>query len=294
MNQRTKSRVVRRRAVASLLIVPAVALLGACGDEGGGGVGVDVEGNRFLEEAFDFVVEDDVQFGSALDENGLEEALRLDLYVPTNDGEGLRPAIIWLHGGSFQNGHSGQMTEFASRFAQRGYVSASATYRLRENAEFDYTDPDDALGEEVKRDAQHDVQAAVRWLRANASGYRIDPNFIFVAGYSAGATTALRVGAWPDDPGESGNPEESSEVAAAVAIAASLDPGVLDEVDGSTLLIHGESDTKISFAAIEEACSAAARCQLVAMPGGHDLVDVAQDDIVSETALFLRAEISPS
>lgn len=291
MNERTKSGAAWRCALASFLVAPAVALLGACDS----GAGVDVDEQRYIEEAFDFTVETDIQYGLAVDENGAEEALLLDLYAPTNDGEGPRPAIVWLHGGSFQFGAKADMAAFAERFARRGYISVSANYRLREGAVFDYTDPDDPLAEAVKRDAQHDAQAAVRWLRANASSYRIDPDLIFVAGYSAGATTALRVAAHPDDPGTSGNPDPPSDVAAAVAISGSLDPGVLEAAGSPTLLIHGEADTKVSFADVQAACAAVEGCELVPVPEvDHDLIEVATDVVVTETSRFLLTQVTVS
>lgn len=291
MNNGENHEAVWGRAIASLSIASVLMLLGACGD---GGTDVEIpEGQRYLEEAFEVTVENDVQYGSATNEDGQEETLLLDVYVPMNDGGEVRPAIVWLHGGSFQFGAKGDMAEFAERFARRGYVSVAANYRLRENDVFDYTDPDDPLAEPVKADAQHDAQAAVRWLRANADGYRVDADRIFVVGYSAGATTALRVAAHSDDPGTSGNPEFPSDVSGAIGVAASLDPGVLEDASGPTLLIHGEADRKITFADIEAACSAVETCELVPIPGvEHDLVDVVPEEIVSEASRFLKEQVT--
>jgi dienelactone hydrolase len=245
----------------------------------------------YLEETYRTTVENDVQYGTALDENGQTEVLRLDVHQPTDDEESHRPVIIWLHGGSFQQGHKGEMTEFAHRFAQRGYVSVSANYRLRENAIFDYTVQDDQIGQAAIRDAQHDAQAAVRWLRANASTLRIDPDRIFIVGYSSGAATALHVAAGASDPGESGNPGPSSSVTAVVTISGSLRPGLLEAASGSTLMIHGENDTKVPVAQIQAACSAVSTCQLVSIPGGvHSLVSVARESIITAAATFLNAE----
>jgi dienelactone hydrolase len=268
-------------------MAPAFALLGACADS----VGIDDDPPSYLEEVFHFTVENDVQYGRALNENGQQEALRLDVFQPTDDNRPLRPAIIWLHGGSFQQGHKGEMTEFARRSAQRGYVSVSANYRLRENAVFDYTDPADSLGQVVKRDAQHDVQAAVRWLRANAGAFKIDPAHIFVAGYSSGGTTGLHVASHSDDPGSSGNPGLSSSIAAAVAISGSLEPGLLAAAPGSTLLIHGESDTKVPFDQIQAACATVARCRLVGIPlGQHNMIQPAKEAIITAAAVFLNQQ----
>src|SRR5690606_1682300 len=264
MNQRRKNR-GSRRFYALTLAAPVLMLLGACSDDDPDPMGPELDGELYLEEIFEFEVENEIQYGAAIDENGVEQALHLDLYRPTNDDGTSRPAVVWLHGGSYVQGHRGEMTEIARRFAQRGFLSVSADYRLREGVLVDYTDPEDPLAEPVKLDAPHDAQAAVRWLRANADQYGIDVNQIYVGGYSAGGTAALRVAANSDDPGASGNPEQASTVAGSVAIAASLEPGLLEE-GGPTLLIHGGADTKVPFAVIEEACAPVADCELVGIP----------------------------
>jgi acetyl esterase/lipase len=61
---------------------------------------------------------------------------------------------------------------------------------------------------------KHDAQAAVRWLRANAATYRLDPSRIAIGGSSAGAITAMMVSYNAVDPGSSGNPGYPSDVAA--------------------------------------------------------------------------------
>jgi dienelactone hydrolase len=280
----------RRRVVASALVAPVMALSSACGDSSPVDVGEDLS---FLEEVFDVTVETDVQYGEAVDEDGLPQALLLNLFQPTNDPRPLRPAVIWVHGGSYIRGHRGEMTEFARSSARRGFVSVSVDYRLRENADVDYADPNDPLAEVVKHDAQHDVQAAVRWIRAHESDLKIHPTHIYVAGYSAGGTAALRVAANSNDPGSSGNPGPSSTVAAAVAISGSLEPGILDAAVGPTLLIHGENDAKVPIAGIEAACAAVSRCRLVSIPlGEHTLLGFAKETIISETASFLHGEVT--
>jgi dienelactone hydrolase len=286
-----KGRRPLRRTTAFAFLWASFGLLSACN---GSDPTVVVQGEplSFMDEVFGSTAEDDLQYGSALDENGAQEALLLDLFQPQDDTRPLRPAVVWLHGGGYTQGHRGQMGEFAQRFARRGFVSATVSYRLRETAVFDYTDPDDSLANVVKREAQHDVQAAVRWLRANAGDLRIHPDHIYVAGYSAGGTAALRVAAESDDPGSSGNAGPSSSVAAAVGIAASLEPGILDAALGSTLLIHGDNDGKVPIAGVEAACTAAARCELVVVPlGEHSMLIPAKETIIAETAAFLHAEV---
>lgn len=284
-----KGRRLPRRIAASAFFGAAFGLLSAC--NGSNPTAVEDDALSFMDEVFGFTVENDIQYGEALDEDGAQEALLLDLYQPDDDARPLRPAVVWLHGGSFTHGHKGEMTEFARRSARHGFVSVSINYRLRENADFNYLDPSDELGEEVKRDAQHDTQAAVRWLRAHASDLRIHDAHIYVAGYSAGGVAGLRAAARTDDPGSSGNPEASSAVTATAAISGSLEPGLLEDAAGSTLLVHGQDDAKVPIGEMTAACDAVPRCRLVAIPGEHNLVSFAKETIIAEIAAFLHDEV---
>ncbi len=290
MNQIQMTRKVRGwpRAIPAALLLA----MGACGNDP---AAVELDGDRYVDETFEVDRENDIQYGAAMDETGAEEALLLDLYQPADDTLAQRPAVMWIHGGSFQQGHRGETADFARSSARRGFVSVSLSYRLRENQVFDYTDPDDLLGETAKRDAQHDIQAAVRWLRAAAADLKIDPDRIFLAGYSAGGTAALRVAAAsPEDTGSSGNPEQSSSVRAVVAISASIETGMLEAAQGRTLLIHGTDDTKVPLAQVQAACAAVDLCDLVTIQGGvHNMITSAHDDIISETARFLAAAVAP-
>ena len=60
------------------------------------------------------------------------------------------------------------------------------------------------------------MQAAVRWVRANAAARRLDPDRIATGGFSAGATMSVATAYNSDDPGNSGNPGYSSRVTAAI------------------------------------------------------------------------------
>lgn len=291
MFQRRMKKGGRRLLAAPAILAALLVVLTGCNDDA---TGVDTDEGRFLEEIYPFDQENDIAYGSAVNENGAEEVLLLDMYLPRDEREDLRPAVVWLHGGSFQMGHKGEMTEFARRSAQRGYVAASANYRLRENQTFSYTDPDDPIGTAAKVDAQHDVQAAVRWLRENAEQYRIDPNQIYLVGYSAGGTAALRASANPDDPGSSGNPDQPSDVSGVVAISGYPDEGVL-EAGTPTLLIHGEADTRVPVERMEERCSPLSTCELVVIPGApHNMISSDREQIIEETAAYLHGLVDGS
>ena len=140
-----------------------------------------------------------VKYGSAVGFAGQRQALELDLYRPPKRDKP-RAVVIWVHGGGFTFGERGYMSNYASAFAERGYVSATITYRLA----------GDWLGEvgyeAAARAAQHDAQAAVRWFRRRAKILNIDPRRIFIGGHSAGAYTALEVAVSREDPGPQRQP----------------------------------------------------------------------------------------
>jgi len=99
------------------------------------------------------------------------EALRADLYTPP--GTGPFPAVVLVHGGSWQRGTKLRMAEIGERLAQRGYVALSIDYRKAPRHRFP---------------AQlEDCQEALRWMRDNAERLQIDAGRIGGFGYSAGA-----------------------------------------------------------------------------------------------------------
>ena len=77
--------------------------------------------------------------------------------------------------------------------------------------------------------------------------YRIDPARIAIAGTSAGAITALHVGANADDPGDSGNPGYSSAVGAAVSLSGAKLLGSESEGDAPLLMFHGTVDDQVPY-----------------------------------------------
>lgn len=233
------------------------------------------------------VVTSDVAYGEAPDEVGVPEVLRLDLYDPAGV-PGVRPALVIVHGGGFDRGDKAEpvYAAMARAFAAQGLVVASVDYRLRPDTYPDYP--------VASSDAQHDVQAAVRWLRAHAEDLRLDPARIAVTGHSAGAITALRVATHPDDPGASGTPEQSSEVAAVLAVSGFL----ADEVGAATpplRMLHGAADTLIPVAWADDTCkrweTAGGTCDLLTYDGAtHDATGFF-DPTADEVAGFLACTV---
>ena len=104
------------------------------------------------------------------------ERQKLDLYVP-DTGENL-PLIIWIHGGAWRGGDKAHYNP--KEYLKDGYAGASLNYRLSQHAIFP---------------AQiEDVKAAVRWLRANAETYRLDPDRFAAWGSSAGGHLVAMLG----------------------------------------------------------------------------------------------------
>jgi len=123
-------------------------------------------------------VEENVPFTSV---NGSE--LRLDIYEPAADrGTDARPAVLLIHGGAWTAFDKSTMRGMGQFLARKGFVAFSVDYRL-----FD--------GKNNRWPAQlDDVQRAVRWVRAHASKYNIDPDRIGAFGHSAGAQLAALLG----------------------------------------------------------------------------------------------------
>ena len=140
----------------------------------------------------------DVEYGT-----GGERKLQLDLYLPKGRTKAT-PAIIFIHGGAWKSGKRSDMKFYCVKFAEKGYVTATVTYRLMDEAPFPA--------------AVQDVKCAVRWLRANAAKYQIDPEHIAVSGNSAGGHLSMMIG-YSNDPsleGSGGNNNVSSRVCAVI------------------------------------------------------------------------------
>jgi acetyl esterase/lipase len=142
-------------------------------------------------------VEQDVVFMNARD-----YPLTLDIAVP----KGLTrpvPAVVHIHGGGFRNGS--KSARHAVRYANEGFIGVSINYRLSGVAPFPA--------------GVQDCKAAIRWLRANADKYHIDPDHIGIWGTSAGGHLVAILGTSGGDQyleGYGGNADFSSDVQAVV------------------------------------------------------------------------------
>ena len=143
----------------------------------------------------------DVVFGK-----GGDTDLKLDLVTPA-DGDGPFPAVVCIHAGGWVGGKRQEMSQTIHALAGRGYVAVSPDYRL--------------ATAQARFPAQvEDCKAAVRWLRANAVKYNIDPDHIGAVGFAAGGHLACMLGVTDKEDGldgAGGNADVSSRVQAVVS-----------------------------------------------------------------------------
>ncbi len=131
--------------------------------------------------------------------------LQLDLYRPSS-GDGPFPGAIFIHGGGWSAGGRNAFRRQAAYLASQGFVCVTIEYRLSKEAPYPA--------------AVYDCKASVRWMRANAGHYRLNPDQIAAAGGSAGGHLAAMLGTTKDDrnlEGDGGNAGFSSRVQAVVA-----------------------------------------------------------------------------
>jgi acetyl esterase/lipase len=110
---------------------------------------------------------------------GAHPRQKLDIYAPV----GLprpAPVVMFIYGGSWNNGSRGEYAFVGRALAARGYVTAIVDYRLVPEVLFPVFVEDNAL--------------ALRWIRDNIGSYGGDPQRIAIVGHSAGAYNAVMLG----------------------------------------------------------------------------------------------------
>ena len=114
--------------------------------------------------------------------------LCMDIYEPEDHSDAMRPLMVLIHGGAFYNGDKQDETyvKWCRHYASLGYVAVSVNYRM---GFLPYKNAIDCAGYR----ATQDVNAAIRYLLHHADTYRINPDWIFTWGTSAGGITALNV-----------------------------------------------------------------------------------------------------
>jgi len=224
---------------------------------------IDTTNGRYWNEVFPTVtITPNVVYGSAVNVNGINQSLDLDIYQPWGDTFQFRPVLVFAHGGSFIFGtkNDQDIVDLCMHFAKRGYVCLSINYRLGMNLPIDSVN----AGKAVIR-ATQDMRAAIRFLRKDFSlgnNYHIHPDYIFAGGVSAGAFTALHL-AYMDSTevpsylnlaglggleGSSGNPGFNSGVMGVINLCGALgDSSWIQAGDIPFVSMHGDSDQTVPY-----------------------------------------------
>jgi len=256
----------------------------------------------------------DIEYGVA---DG--ESLRLDLCIP--DGPGPFPAVILVHGGGWNAGDkSGGPTKaliapMQDPLTRGGFAWFSINYRLAPKHR--YPAP------------VEDVETAIRWVKAHAAEYRVDPQHLALSGESAGAhliamaavraTEATRVAAvvpfyGPFDligqarPGQRLGPNMSAlfghQVLNEQAERALHDASPLNFVKPGLppfLLVHGTADSKVPYRQSTDMQAALRRvgvpCELLSIKGGdHGMSNWAKlgSDYQTQVVAWLTRTLPPA
>lgn len=133
-------------------------------------------------------VPDNVELRADIAYHNEHERQKLDLMLPKEESSKPHPAIVFIHGGGWRSGDKGggMWRSLPLQYASKGYVCISVNYRLT-------PDGVNVFG------CIEDCRCAVRWLRANAEKYNIDPKRVGAFGNSAGAHLVSLLGLTADD-----------------------------------------------------------------------------------------------
>ena len=232
-------------------------------------------------------IQEDVPYAQV---NG--QPLLLDAYRPAGQAARPRPAVVLIHGGGWTRFDKSSMRSMAQLLARSGFVAFSVDYRL-------------LRGTENRWPAQlDDVQRAVRWVRANAATYEVNPDRIGAFGHSAGGQLAALLGmeqtrdnsdpalaryssrvqavvdvSGPTDFTHERDPDEDAFLANLFGVEYSKDPAIwreaspvfeVSKVSAPFLIVHGSRDDQVPLAQSQELLE---RLQQAGVPAALVTVD---------------------
>lgn len=260
-------------------------------------------------------VQQDVSYGTVAG-----QPLLLDIYEPPDFASGVQPAVVLIHGGGWTSFDKSTMRTMGMFLARSGFVAFAVDYRLLH-------------GSENRWPAQlEDVQRAVRWIRANAAKYHVDPDHIGAFGHSAGAQLAALLGMEDTrDNSDSALAKYSSRVQAVVDVSGPTDftlhrdaddDGFLtnffggnyaqqakvwqdaspvfhvSKSDSPFLIVHGAQDTSVPLAQSQELADklkqAGVAVKLVTVDDAHTFrTPEARKRLALETLTFFMQYLRP-
>jgi len=154
--------------------------------------------------------------------------LQLNLAKPAkhDDNSAAAPAVLVIHGGGWAAGHRDHGNDLAIKLAQRGFVAVTISYRLA---------PKHLFPAQIE-----DSKCAVRFLRASAKKYNLNPERIGAVGLSAGAHLSMMLATLDKEDGmegDGGHGDQPSKVQAAVSFVGPTDFTVDDLPDASRNIV---------------------------------------------------------
>jgi len=161
-----------------------------------------------------------------------EKKLLMDIAYPKEKGDKPRPVIVWIHGGAWLEGNKNN--NLALPLTQSGYITASIEYRLSQEA--------------VWPAQINDCKTAIRFLRAHAEQYGLDPQKIGVWGSSAGGHLAAMLGTSGDVKELEGSGEWADQSSRVQAAADFFGPtNFLKMIDFPSSMKHDAPDSPESL-----------------------------------------------
>ncbi|MFE9658926.1 carboxylesterase family protein [Streptomyces sp. NPDC005955] len=139
----------------------------------------EVAGPKMQCGAEETTLRKDVTYATVPGAGGQPRELKLDVLAPTTGGP--RPLVVFLPGGGFVTANKSSSLGRRTHLAEQGYVVVSIEYRTTRD-------------EATYVDGVADAKAAIRFLRAHAAAYGINPSEVAVFGESAGGYLASMVG----------------------------------------------------------------------------------------------------
>lgn len=137
------------------------------------------------------------------------KSLQMGFYRPKNV-DGSLPLLLFIHGGSWKRGKRSDYLVYLTSFAEKGYMTATISYRL--------------LRDSIYPAAVEDVTDAVEWLFENGENYGYDPDRIALIGGSAGAHLAMLAGySWENPASQNTGETPANRVKAVVDIYGPVD-----------------------------------------------------------------------
>jgi dienelactone hydrolase len=196
---------------------------------------------------------------SATPDQYTNKPMLLDIYSPDDNSDSAKPAILLVHGGSFSEGDKTkpEIVEYANYLAARGYVAFSMDYRLTGDNPPAPSSWNSIGLTGAAHAAMVDVKSAIRFIRASAQVYEVDPEHIALLGESAGAIASVPAavtdqGDYSKDRDDlpvqpENHPGTAEQVQAYVHFWGNADHVLLeiDPHDPPVMICHGTDDTRL-------------------------------------------------